>query len=130
MPHLWAAFRPFSTGRDEESAADASPQDFKTLEEKMNSMEQEIEASAKANREFVDLDGVNLYDELKEEQREDQTDQEKTATAVKNMSLKLLACTQPEEVLKIFEDEFLHGDAQGKTRSPTGEELALVLKFL
>lgn len=66
--------RPFSTGKDNEadtaSAAEASDMDFKTLEEKMKAMEEEIEASAKANREFVNLDGVNLYDELKEEVKE------------------------------------------------------------
>lgn len=47
------------------------------------------------------------------------------------MSLKLLDCTEPEQVLKIFEDEFmLPNDATGELRKATGEELALILKFL
>ena len=42
----------------------------------MKNMEKELEDSAKANRDFVNLDGVNLYDELKEEVRSDQTAKE------------------------------------------------------
>ena len=93
-------------------------------------MEKELEDSAKANRDFVKLDGVNLYDELKEEVRSDQTAKEQEQTAAKNMSLKLLSCTEPEQVLKIFEEEFmLPSHKTGELRDATGEELALILKF-
>ena len=46
------------------------------------------------------------------------------------MSLKLLSCTEPEQVLKIFEEEFmLPSHKTGELRDATGEELALILKF-
>jgi len=46
------------------------------------------------------------------------------------MSLKLLACDNPEDILKIFEEEFIRGDISGLRRSPSGEELCIILKFL
>lgn len=125
-----------STGKGEDNdesahAATKSHADLEALQEKMQRMEKEIEDSAKANRDFVSLDGINFYDELKEEVRPDQTAREQAQTAAKNMSLKLLNCTEPEQVLKIFEEEFmLPNHKTGEMRNATGEELALILKFL
>ena len=56
----------------------------------MVAVEREIEESARANRDFVSMEGVNFYDELKENVSEGQSEKEKRETAAKNMSLKLM----------------------------------------
>ena len=46
--------------------------------------------------------------------------------AAKNLSLKLLDTKSPEQVMKIFESEFLNQDI---TRTIHSEEIILILKF-
>ena len=71
------SFRPFSTskkGDESDEGAQVATEaklDINSLDEKMKYMEREIEDSARANREFLNIDGVNLYDELKEDVRPD-----------------------------------------------------------
>lgn len=84
---------------------------------------EEIVDKAKANTNAVDLDDVNLYDELKETAYDEGEDKQ---AATKNLSLKLLDTKTPQQVLTIFESDFV--------RSPEkvahGEELVMILKFL
>jgi hypothetical protein len=72
-------------------------------------MEDLLEKAAKDNKSAVNLDDVNLYDELKESKfdTEDQSEKEQRQTMTKNLSLKLLDTKTPDEVLRIFENEFV-----------------------
>jgi len=47
-------------------------------------------------------------------------------SAAKNLSLKLLGSTDPHEILRIFENDFI----RQPDRMIYGEELVMVLKFL
>ena len=46
---------------------------------------------------------------------------------IKNLSLKLLDTKTPEEVLRIFENDFIR---QAQSKTILGEELVMILKFL
>ena len=72
-------------------------------------MEDLLEKAAKDIKSAVNLDDVNLYDELKESKfdTEDQSEKEQRQTMTKNLSLKLLDTKTPDEVLRIFENEFV-----------------------
>ena len=45
---------------------------------------------------------------------------------VKNLSLKLLETKTPDEVLRIFENDFIR---QAQSKTILGEELVMILKF-
>ena len=73
----------------------------------------------------VDLEEVNLYDELKETE-EGLSESEKASVAAKNLSLRLFETRTPEEVMRIFDKEYL----RQMKKDIYGEELVLILKFL
>jgi hypothetical protein len=69
------------------------------------------------------LDKVNFYEELKDDIDLDATNAE---TSAKNLSLKLLGTQTPQEVLMIFENQYI----RQPNREIHGEELVMLLKFL
>ena len=70
---------------------------------------------------------ANLYDELRDDNQPDYDAASMKARAAKNLSLRLLDTQTPEQVMSIFENEFMRKQNE---REPHGEELSLILKFL
>lgn len=64
---------------------------------------------------YINLDDVNLFDELKESFPDDKE------SVLKNLSLQLFDTKTPEEVFKIYENF---------SDDPYAEEICLILKFL
>lgn len=94
------------------------------MEENNSSNSAEINLdSIKGNS--INLDGVNLYEELKEKNEIDPDDDSKESAA-KNLSLRLLATQNPIEILNIFENEII----RRPDRKMHAEQLCMVLKFL
>lgn len=73
-----------------------------------------------------------LFNELEVKVDELSTEAEKRAAKVKNISLRLLSVTSPQEVLQMFEDEFITVDRTETTDDSnlaTIEELFMFLYF-
>ena len=70
---------------------------------------------------------VNLYDQLRDDNKPDYDPATMKDRAIKNLSLRLLDTSTAEHVMAIFESEFMR---RKNEREPHGEELAVTLKFL
>ena len=106
----------FSTNKNNEEDL-ASPASFHIQKDQ----EEKIESA----RNSVNLDSVDLYEQFTENYEADEDDASRESAA-KNISLKLLKTTDPEEVMSIFESEIVR--KPGRKVHP--EELVLILKFL
>ena len=73
-----------------------------------------------------DLQHVNFYDELRDDNQPDYDPATMKQRAAKNLSLKLLETETVEQVLKIFDNDLVRNRQE---REPHGEELALIMKF-
>lgn len=107
----------FSTTPNNENEGAAEP-DRRAIIHNAQFQDEDIKGNS------INLDGVNLYDELKTHNEIDTEDNSKE-NRTKNLSLKLLNSNDPVEILNIFESDILRSQDQ----EVHGEELCLVLKF-